>query len=364
LRSAMQLDDLLRSPQYSLRQADKGQLLTARLRELTLWHRDRCHEYGRILSALEHDPDQITSVPEVPMLPVGLFKSHALRSIPEEGVFKVVTSSGTTGAAVSRVYLDAAAARLQTRALAGIMTHWLGPSRLPMIVVDARSTLRDRRTFSARGAGIIGMATFGRDHFYALDDDMRLDRDGLAAWLNKHAGLPVLIFGFTFMVWQHLVKELSPGEVDLRNATLIHSGGWKKLAEIAVGNSEYKAELERVTGIARVHNFYGMAEQIGTVFVECENDRLHAPNASDIVVRDPVTWEVAPDGEMGVAQVVSALPESYPGHSILTEDLARIEAVDTCPCGRYGKTLSIHGRVPEAELRGCSDTQPALAAAA
>ena len=28
------------------------------------------------------------------------------------------------------------------------------------------------------------MATFGRDHFFALDDDMRLDRDGLAAWLT------------------------------------------------------------------------------------------------------------------------------------------------------------------------------------
>ena len=144
------------------------------------------------------------------MLPVGLFKSHVLRSIPEDRVFKVVTSSGTTGAAVSRVYLDAAAAQLQTRTLAGIMTHWLGASRLPMIVVDARSTLGDRRTFTARGAGIIGMATFGRDHFYALDDDMRLDRDGLVAWLNRHAGSPVLIFGFTFMVWEHPAEGGQP----------------------------------------------------------------------------------------------------------------------------------------------------------
>ena len=89
----------------------------------------------------------------------------------------MVTSSGTTGAAVSRVYLDAAAAQLQTRCLAGIMTHWLGRSRLPMVIIDSRSTVRDRRTRSARAAGIVGMATFGRDHLYALDDRMRLDRD-------------------------------------------------------------------------------------------------------------------------------------------------------------------------------------------
>jgi hypothetical protein len=234
-----------------------------------------------------------------------------------------------------------------------------------MIVVDARSTVADRRAFTARRAGIIGMATFGRDHFYALDDDMRLDRDGLLAWLEKHQGSPVLIFGFTFMVWEHLLKAVSPGELDLRQGILIHSGGWKKLVDRAVSHQQYKAELERISGLRRVHNFYGMAEQIGTVFVECEQGFLHAPNASDIIVRDPGTWEVVSDGEVGVAQMLSALPESYPGHSILTEDLARVEAVDTCPCGRLGKAVSILGRVPRAELRGCSDSHAqALEAAA
>ena len=352
----MQVEDLLEVAQYSLPQEQKQVVLTERLRELTLLHRERSGAYARILCALGHRPEEIGSLAEVPMLPVGLFKSHALRSIPEERVFKVVTSSGTTGATVSRVYLDAAAAQLQTRTLAGIMTHWLGPSRLPMIVLDARSTLRDRDVFSARAAGIIGMATFGRDHFYALDDDMRLDRDGLVAWLNKHAGSQVLIFGFTFMVWEHLLKALSPGELDLRSGILVHSGGWKKLADSAVDNTEYKAELKRVTGLDRVHNFYGMAEQIGTVFVECERGLLHAPNASEIIIRDPATWELVADGEIGVAQMLSALPESYPGHSILTEDFARVEAVDSCPCGRCGKAVSILGRVPEAEIRGCSDT--------
>ena len=356
----MHVDGLLEPAQYSLPDGEKQAILTERLRELTLLHRERSNAYRRILTVLEQKPDQISSLTEVPMLPVGLFKTHTLRSIPEQEVFKVLTSSGTTGAAVSRVYLDTAAARVQSRALAGIMTHWLGSVRLPMIVVDARSVLRDRRNVTARAAGIIGMATFGRDHFYALDENMSLDRDGLASWLNKHGTSPVLIFGFTFMVWQHLLKALNPGEVDLQNTILIHSGGWKKLAERAVDNREYKAELERVTGLRRVHNFYGMAEQIGTVFVECEQGFLHAPNAADIIVRDPRTWDVARDGEVGVAQVLSGLPESYPGHSVLTEDLARVEAVDNCPCGRRGKAVSIIGRVPEAEIRGCSDSPDAL----
>jgi phenylacetate-coenzyme A ligase PaaK-like adenylate-forming protein len=345
--------------QYSLPHQEKQAILTERLRELTVLHRDRCDPYRRILSGLTQEPDEISSPADVPALPVGLFKSHTLRSIPEEAVFKVVTSSGTTGAAVSHVYLDAAAAQVQTRALAGVMTHWLGAARLPMIVIDARSTLDKRNTVSARGAGIIGMSIFGRDHLFALDDDGRLDRDGLVAWLKGHQDSPILIFGFTFMVWEHLVQALRPGEVDLRNAILVHSGGWKKLTDRAVGAEEYKAELARVTGLGRVHNFYGMAEQIGTVFVECERGFLHAPNAADIIVRDPATWEVVADGEVGVAQTLSALPESYPGHSVLTEDFARVETVDGCPCGRRGKTVSFMGRVPEAELRGCSDVRAA-----
>ena len=36
---------------------------------------------------------------------------------------------------------------------------------------------------------------------------MRLDRDGLAAWLKEHSDSPILIFGFTFMVWEHLVQS-------------------------------------------------------------------------------------------------------------------------------------------------------------
>ena len=106
----MHVDRLLAAPQYSLPQVEKEALLVERLRELTLLHRERSDEYGRIVAALGIDPAAIASFDDVPMLPVGLFKSHALRSVDEEDVFKVVTSSGTAGAQVSRIHLDARAA--------------------------------------------------------------------------------------------------------------------------------------------------------------------------------------------------------------------------------------------------------------
>jgi len=98
------------------------------------------------------------------------------------------------------------------------------------------------------------------------------------------------------------------------------------------------------------------------VFVECEHGHLHAPAFADVLVRNPDDWQVLPNGHSGVVQVLSCLPGSYPGHSLLTEDLGTVLGEDDCPCGRLGRYFHIHGRVPQAEVRGCSDTQPTLAA--
>jgi hypothetical protein len=333
--------------EYALAQSEKAARMAAELTRLVHHHRAACAPYRRIVDVVAPGFEAAATPADVPHLPVSLFKTHELRSIPAEDVFKTLTSSGTTGQAPSRIFLDRAAAAAQTRTLSTTMQHWLGPKRLPMLIVDTRSVLQDRTQFSARGAGILGMAPFGRDHLYLLDAEPA----EVEAWLAKHAGEPVLVFGFTFMVWQHL-----PEAIDLREGVLVHSGGWKRLVEQAVTPAEFRRVLRERTGLERVHNFYGMAEQTGTVYVECEHGNLHAPDSGDVVIRDPSTWAPAPRGETGVVEVLSTLPESHPGHALLTEDLGRVVAVDDCPCGRLGQAIEILGRVPKAELRGCSDT--------
>ena len=98
-----------------------------------------------------------------------------------------------------------------------------------------------------------------------------------------------------------------------------------------------------------------MVEQIGSIFLEGEDGLLYAPDFGDVIIRDPETWAPAPPGEVGVIQLLSALPRSYPGHSLLTEDLGVLEAVDSGCGGRLGKAIRVIGRAPKVELRGCSD---------
>ncbi len=351
----MTFADLLAAPQYSLTQQQKESALTPQFNDLTRHHRQHCAPYDRLLSVVYPESADSDSIEGVPFIPISLFKTHRLASIPEANVFKTLTSSGTSGQQVSQIVLNAETARRQTVALSRIMTTVLGPERLPMILVESESILKDRLRFNARAAGVLGMMNFGRQHFYALDDAMNLNESGLLAFLEKLDGKPFLMFGFTYMVWQYLFLRIADRGLDLSNGILVHSGGWKKLEEMAVTNPEFRRRIADSTGLTRIYNFYGMAEQVGSVFLEGDDGYLYPPNFADVIVRDPLTFREQPVGEPGVIQVLSLLPGSYPGHSILTEDLGVIRGVDDSTCGRSGKYFSVLGRVPRAELRGCSD---------
>jgi hypothetical protein len=354
-------DELLSLPQYSLPQREKERLLLGRLNELHVHHRLGSDVYARVTDAMFPGFAHARTCLELPWLPVGLFKSHRLISVPDEDLFKTLTSSGTSGDPVSRVYLDRATAQRQAEALASIMASVLGHDRLLMIIVDWPGVIRDRTQFSARGAGILGMMTFARQPRYLLDEEMRLDVAGLVDFLSQHGNGPFLVFGFTFMVWQHLLQQISGLGLDLSNGILIHSGGWKALQAQAVDDRVFKKSFLEQTGLSRIHSFYGMVEQVGSVFLEGTDGFLHAPNFADVIVRDPVTWEEVELGQVGVVQVLSTLPTSYPGQSILTEDLGVVHGIDDDPGGWLGKRFSLVGRVPRTQLRGCSDTYAAAA---
>lgn len=353
------LDRFFELAPYGVARADKRALLAEELSRLTAHHARHCEPYGRLLQAHGQAPQRAYALEDVPFLPVQLFKRYELSSVAPDQVFKVLTSSGTTGQQVSRIVLDRETSMAQTRALVKIVQQFLGKARLPMLVIDHPGVIKNRQSFSARGAGILGLSNFGRDHTYALkDEDMAPDVDAIRAFLERHRGQRVFLFGFTFMVWKYFVQALRalPDPPRFDDAVLIHSGGWKKVEDEAVGNDEFKAALRDTLNIRAVHNFYGMVEQVGSIFMECEHGRLHAPVFADVLVRDARTWEVLPPGRRGLLQVLSVLPRSYPGHSLLTEDMGEIVGEDDCPCGRLGRTLKVHGRMPRAEVRGCSDT--------
>ncbi|EPY07895.1 acyl-protein synthetase, LuxE [Paenibacillus alvei TS-15] len=354
----MDLEQLFKIDPYSMASSEKASFLKDELTRLTGYHYENCKEYKNIIDAFPDEKKNFCEVTEVPYLPVRLFKLLDLHSVEKSNVIKTLTSSGTTSQVVSKINIDKETSLLQTKALVNIVTSFIGGKRYPMILVDAPNVIQDRTQFSARGAGLMGLINFGRNHFYLLDENMEIKLKELEDFLEKHKDQPILLFGFTFMVWQYLYLACKEKNIHLKlnNGILIHSGGWKKLQEISVTNEVYKQKMNEQFGIDKAINFYGMVEQVGSIFMECEEGYLHAPNFADVIIRDPHTLEILEQGLQGIVQVISVLPKSYPGHSLLTEDLGTVYGEDNCKCGRKGKYFHIHGRLPSAELRGCSDT--------
>lgn len=354
----MTIEEYLLIPPYSLNKDDKNKFLLKTLIELNKKHYNSCKEYKSIIDSYELSDKEYKSLDELLALPVRLFKNYELKSCKDEEVIKTLTSSGTTSQVVSKIFLDKQTSDYQTKVLVKIMQNYLGKDRLPMLIIDTKSILKDRKMFSARGAGILGLSNFGRKHTYALDDNMEIDFEIIEEFLNTHKDQKIFIFGFTFMIWQYFYTKLKENnkKLDLSNAILVHSGGWKKLVNQSVDNNTFKKKLEEQLGINHVHNFYGMVEQVGSIFVECEEGHLHTPIFADIVIRDPMTLNVNEFGKEGLIEVLSILPHSYPGNVLLTEDLGTIFGEDDCKCGKKGKYFEVKGRLAKAELRGCSDT--------
>ena len=352
------LEDFFKLSPYELSKDEKQKLLTQELLSLTKHHKLHCKEYAAILQALNFNEDSVKSYYDLPFIPVRLFKEYDLMSIDKSQVFKTMTSSGTTGQKVSKIFVDKDTASNQQKTLIKILSDFIGKQRLPMLIIDSPKVVKDRNLFSARGAAILGLSMLARERIYALDENMQLNVEVVKEFYQKYEGQRVLLFGFTFMVWQHLYSELKRLnlKLNLPEAFLITGGGWKKLVTLNISREAFKDALREQCGIGHFLDHYGMVEQTGSIYAECEYGHLHASNYSDVIIRDPKDFSICKVGQKGIIQVVSVLPHSYPGHSLLTEDEGIILGEDDCPCGRHGKYFTITGRMKKAELRGCSDT--------
>lgn len=211
----MKLDELLKIKPYSLAKKEKSAILTQMLTDLTIHHYENCTPYRNILNGMGFNPySKIAHYSELPMLPVRLFKELSLKSVSDDNLAKSMSSSGSSGQKVSKLYLDRQTAIAQQNVGIKITSGFLGIKRMPFVIIDSPAVIKSREAYTARGAAALFFSLFGSDRIFALKDDMSLDIDGLKAFLEKHKNQQILIFGFTFMVWQHLycaLKNLSGG---------------------------------------------------------------------------------------------------------------------------------------------------------
>ncbi|PID80195.1 hypothetical protein CSB20_07940, partial [bacterium DOLZORAL124_64_63] len=233
----------------------------------------------------------------------------------------------------------------------------------PFLVLDIPEINKPGEELTARGAAVRGIMPFASETVYALrqtQGGFALDLPAIDDFFARHRDADVLLFGFTYLVWTEFVRRLRAAGRTFAHPrlTLLHSGGWKKLTDQSVTREVFADGVAAVLGCdaARVRDFYGMVEQVGVVFVDCEAGHKHSPAFAEVAIRDPETLRQVGVGETGLIQVMSALPRSYPGFALLTEDVGEVLGYDDCPCGRKGMHFRFRSRVHKVEVRGCGDT--------
>jgi len=360
------VDRLLSTPPYSQPPEEREAGLLEILKDELDY---ACQRHAGYKNYIQHWPSDFRSarrVSDLPFLPVGILKANPpLSFVDRDEIKRVLTSSATTSQVPSRVVLDSSTARRMTKGIVSIVRDFIGPARRPYLVVDTPGFLGGGGELGARGAAIQGLQPFANGTAHCLlaneQGELRLDLDRLKDFAQKHQDTELLVYGFTYVLWNHLVKPLTEHGMclNLPKAQILHSGGWKRLQEQAVEKSVFNEQLARIFGCSadRIIDFYGMVESVGVIYPDCSAGNKHGPVFGDVIVRNPLTLEPVAAGEHGIVQVCSVLPTSFPGHLLLTEDMAHVLSYDGCSCGRRGISFRFAGRVPKAELRGCGNLE-------
>ena len=319
------------------------------------------------MSKIGHPPiSGPSSIADLPYLPVGALKANPPLSLSaKDQIKRVLTSSATTSQQPSRVAVDMATSRRMTKGVVAILRDFIGSARRPFLVIDIPGHVGSSFELGARGAAIQGLQPFASETSHCLfrnqDGELELDRDKITQFATNHRNEDVLVYGFTFILWKHLVEPLIAQGIrlDLPKAKILHSGGWKRLQEQAVEKTVFNEKLSEVLGSSpgNVVDFYGMVETVGVIYPDCSAGNKHSPLFGEVIVRNPLTLEPVNIGDHGIVQVCSVLPSSFPGHLLITEDMARVEAYDGCTCGRRGISFRFSGRIPKAEVRGCGNLE-------
>jgi hypothetical protein len=359
-----QLEDLLSGPVFAREPAERQAQLLAVLKAEMEYAIERHPPFRRYVSAWPIDYRAAQRIADLPYLPVGVFKADPpLALVAPEKIVRTLASSATTGQSPSRVVLDAETSRRMAKGVTVIIRDFVGPARRPYLVIDTPESLAGGAQLGARAAAIQGLRNFATDIVCCLKsnepDEPQIDEPKLLSFARQVGEGDALAYGFTYVVWRHLVQPLRARGVTLHmpNVRLLHSGGWKRLQEQAVARAAYAAGVAELFGCPaeNVVDFYGMVENVGVIYPDCAHGNKHAPAFAEVIIRDPLTLEPVQVGEQGLVQVCSALATSFPGFAVLTDDIAEVIHYDGCPCGRRGIGFRFVKRVPKAELRGCGN---------
>lgn len=339
-------------------------LFNKALKQELIFHYENNSMYRSFCERKGFSPYEDFGLEDIPPVSVSVFKNlgSSLSSVPEDDIRLKIQSSATSGVP-STVAVDKITSKRQSKAMIRVVQNFIGKGMKPFLIMDIDPRNGFSAQLGARFAAVSGYLKFSNKTGYFLktreDGTSFFDVTSMREFLDGVGDRPVVLFGFTYILYSNVIKEIDNSNTIIKlpvGSKIIHIGGWKKLEKEKIDKQEFNKSLARTFGVntSDIIDIYGFTEQMGLNYPDCPDGWKHTSLYSRVIVRDPVTHEVLPDGEEGVLEFVSPIPHSYPGNAVLTDDLGLIAKE------RYSESLSgikfkITGRMKKAEVRGCGD---------
>jgi len=289
--------------------------------------------YREFCELLKRNPKNVSSIEEIPFLPIEFFKKKKI--VSSENAPKIVfTSSGTTGSATSKHYVTDLNV-YEKSFLKAFEIFYGNPEEIVILALLPSYLERQGSSLIYMADSLIKRSKHPESGFY-LDDLETLQHQ--LKELDK-SGKKILLLGVSFA----LLDLVETYDFNLKNTTIMETGGMKGRRKEMI-REELHEILAKGFGVTKIHSEYGMTELLSQSYSK-GNGVFETPPWMKILIRDPEdALNYLPKRKTGGINVID-LANFNSCSFIATQDLAR---------KINGDLTEILGRFDNSDIRGCN----------
>jgi phenylacetate-coenzyme A ligase PaaK-like adenylate-forming protein len=278
-------------------------------------------------------PSSISTIEEIPFLPIQFFKSRKVLSSLEE-IQETFTSSGTTGSITSK-HLVTNINLYKESYLKGFAHFYGNIEEYTVLALLPNYLEREGSSLVFMVADLIEKSKKAESGFY-LDNMQELAEKLIG--LDKN-GQKTLLIGVSFA----LLDLIEIQKFNLKNTIIMETGGMKGRRKELV-REELHTILQNGFGVTEIHSEYGMTELLSQGYSK-GNGVFETPPWMKILTRDTEdALSINASGKNGGINVIDLA--NYNSCSfIATQDLGKVYE---------NETFEIIGRFDNSDIRGCN----------
>jgi phenylacetate-coenzyme A ligase PaaK-like adenylate-forming protein len=294
--------------------------------------------YKKYISTLGTDVNSVSSIQEIPFMPISFFKDFKVITGDQEKVDIVFTSSGTTGSIASKHYVSDKT--VYEKSYLNAFDHFYGSPEGYCILALLPSYLeREGSSLIYMMDDLIKKSKHSDSgfHLHKLDEfSKKLVR------LNK-TGQKIMLVGVTYALLDLIESHPELRNESWHNLIVMETGGMKGKRKEMV-REELHSILCEGLNLKVIHSEYGMTELLSQAYSKGKGI-FDCPLWMRILIRDtndPFTY--LPNGRSGGINVID-LANINSCSFIATQDLGKLH-----PDGSF----EILGRFDNSDIRGCN----------